>query len=229
MSEPISPLHPQPISLSLSQSLAARLRNYLLAGILVTAPLAITLYAAWSVVDYVDEKVAAVLPDRYNPNHLLPFAIPGLGLIILLIALIVIGFLTANFLGRMFVRAGERIVARMPIVRSFYSGIKQIFETLFSDHAKSFSEVVIVEFSRKGMWTLGLVIGPAPAEISERTGKAMFNVYLPTTLNPTSGYLVFLPRDEITHLDMTVEECLKMIISGGIVMPQPSISPTAKS
>ncbi len=229
MSEFTPPLPPKPIILPPRLSVAARLRNYLFAGLLVTAPIAITLYVAWSIIDYVDEKVAMVLPNGYTPNTLLPFAVPGLGLVMLVIALTLVGFLTANFLGRMFVRAGEGLLTRMPVIRSFYSAVKQIFETVLSNRAQSFSEVCLVEFPRAGMWTLGLVVGRAPAEISEKTGAELYNIYVPTTPNPTSGYLVFLPRSEMKRLDMSVEDCLKMIISGGIVMPQPKLIPSVKS
>lgn len=229
MSESIPPLPSQPITMPVRLSLAARLRNYLLAGLLVTAPVAITLYVAWSIIDYVDEKVAALLPDRYNPNSLLPFAIPGLGLVILIIALTLIGFLTANFLGRMLVRAGESLLNRMPVVRSFYGAVKQIFETVLSNRTRIYSEVVMVEFPRAGMWTLGLVVGKAYSEINESVGTELYNIYVPTTPNLTSGYLVFVPRSETRRVDMTVEDCLKMNISGGIVMPQPRITPSAKS
>jgi uncharacterized membrane protein len=201
-------------------SVAARLRNYFLAGILVTAPIAITIYFAWSMVDYVDSRVTAVLPDRYNPSTYLHVAIPGLGVVILALVLTLIGFLTANYLGRLMLRLGESVVSRMPVVRTIYSALKQLFETVLSDRAQSFSEVVLVEFPRKEMWTLGLVVGRAYAEVSEKIGTEMYNVFVPTTPNPTSGYLVFVPRNDMKRLDMTVEDCLKMIISGGIVTPR---------
>ncbi len=209
-----------PVSLPLRLSVGARLRNYFLAGILVTAPIAITLYFAWSMVDYVDSRVTALLPERYNPSTYLHVAIPGLGVIILVLALTLIGFLTANFLGRLMLRLGEGVVSRMPVIRNIYSALKQIFETVLSNRAQSFSEVVLVEFPRKEMWTLGLVVGPAYGEVSEKAGAEMFNVFVPTTPNPTSGYLVFVPRSQMMKLEMTVEDCLKMIISGGIVTPR---------
>ncbi len=219
MSDAPSPLPSEPVNLR--PSMALRLRNYFLAGVLVTAPIAITLYFAWSVVDYVDEHVTALFPARYNPNGLLPFAVPGLGLVILAVVLTLIGFLTANFLGRIALRAGESVVARMPVVRGIYSAVKQIFETVLSNRTKSFSEVVLVEFPRPEMWTLGLVIGKTQGEIQEKMTTEVFNVYIPTTPNPTSGYLVFLPRSQMIPMDMSVEDALKMIISGGIVTPRP--------
>jgi uncharacterized membrane protein len=212
--------------LPFQRSLAIRLRNYFLAGVLVTAPISITVYFAWAVITWIDEKVEGLLPAAYNPNTYLPVDIPGVGLIMLIVGLTLIGFLTANFLGRVIVRTGERVVARMPVVRSIYAAVKQIFETVLNSSSSSFSEVVLVEFPRRDMWTLGLVIGETHGEIQDKTADRMFNVYLPTTPNPTSGYLVFLPRSEMIHLDMSVEDCLKMIISGGIVTPpNPKPSP----
>src|SRR5437868_3295288 len=131
MTSPPPEVQPQQVRLStLHLSVAARLRNYFFAGLLVTAPIAITIYFALSIVDYVDTAVTSLIPDRYNPNHLLPFAIPGLGVVILVVALTLAGFLTANYLGRMMVRVGESVLSRMPVIRSIYSALKQIFETV---------------------------------------------------------------------------------------------------
>jgi len=198
--------------------MTARLRNYFLAGILVTAPIGITLYTAWAVISWVDKTVAGAL-GPFNPNMYLPVNVPGVGLVILAVALTLIGFLTANFLGRVLLRWGEDVVSRMPIIRSFYGALKQIFESILGKKATSFREVVLVEYPRREMWTLGLVIGETYGEIQEKTPERLFNIYLPTTPNPTSGYLVFLPRSQMTTLDMTVEDCMKMIVSGGIVTP----------
>jgi uncharacterized membrane protein len=203
----------------LRRSLTARLRTYFLAGVLVTAPIGITLYVAWSIITAIDRAVVGWLPAGFNPNTYLPFEMPGVGLVALVIGLTVIGFLTANYLGRLLVRLGENIVARMPVIRSLYSAVKQIFEAVLKERETSFSEVVMVEYPRRGMWTLGLVIGETHGEIQAKTRETMYNVYLPTTPNPTSGYLVFLPRSDMIHLDMSVEDCMKMIVSGGIVTP----------
>jgi uncharacterized membrane protein len=200
-------------------SVMARLRNYLFAGILVTAPISITLYFTWSVVDWVDSVVARVLPDHYNPSTYLPFSLPGLGLVMLVIALTAIGFLTANFLGHSFIGWSERIVARAPIVRSLYSSVKQIFETMFSNRSNAFREVVLIEFPRSGSWTLALVAGRAEGELRDKLPEDMITVYVPTSPNPTSGYVLFVPRADAIHVDMNVEECLKMVISGGLAVP----------
>ena len=137
----------------------------------------------------------------------------------LVLAITLIGFLTANYLGRLFVRVGEKLVGRMPVVRSLYGAVKQIFESVLRSQSTAFNEVVLVEYPRRGMWTLGLVIGETYGEIQARTHETMYNIYLPTTPNPTSGYLVFLPRSDMITLDMSVEDCMKMIVSGGIVTP----------
>ena len=198
---------------------AARLRNYFLAGILVTAPISITVYFTWSVVTWVDDLVARILPAQYNPSSYLPFSLPGLGILMLLVTLTVIGFLTANFLGRSMIRLGERLLARTPVIRSVYSSLKQIFETVLKEKSGAFREVVLVEFPRSGAWTLALVSGRTEGELREKLPEDMLTVYIPTSPNPTSGYLLFLPRADTIHVDMTVEECLRMVISGGLAKP----------
>lgn len=204
--------------ISLRRSLGARLRNYFLAGLLFTAPISITLYAAWLVVDYVDGLVTGIIPAEYNPNTYLPLNMPGIGIVILVVALTLIGFLTANYLGRMMARLGEAIVARLPVIRSFYSAVKQIFETVFSKQTQSFREVVLVEYPRREMWALGLVIGKAAPEVQAPVADELYSIFIPT-MSFTSGYLVFVARKDMRTLDMSVEECLKMVVSGGIVTP----------
>ena len=230
MSTPAAPTPPelQFVVKPWRQSLAARLRNYFLAGILVTAPISITAYAAWIVVDYIDSFVTGLIPAQYNPNTYLPFAIPGLGIVILVVVLTLVGFLTANFLGRLAGRIFERIVARLPVIRSFYSAVKQIFETVFSRQTQSFREVVLVEFPRAGMWALGLVVGKSAPEVQLKDDD-LHSVFIPT-MSFTSGYLVFMARKDMTTVDMSIEEALKMVVSGGIVMPPAkALSPTAAS
>jgi len=220
---------PPPKPFSLRRSLGVRLRNWFLAGVLVTAPIGITIYVAWAVIAWIDQSVASLLPAPFNPNTYLPVDVPGVGLIMLVVGLTLVGFLTANLLGRVLVRWGEQIVARMPVVRSLYAAVKQILESVLGSSATSFSEVVLVEYPRREMWTLGLIIGETYGEIQTKTGQKLYNVYLPTTPNPTSGYLVFLPREQMIHLDMSVEDCMKMIVSGGLVTPAYKTTPTAES
>jgi uncharacterized membrane protein len=199
--------------------LLARLRAYFLAGVLVTAPVAITFYIVWLIVSFVDARVSGLLPERYNPETYLPFGIPGLGLVIAIAALILIGALTAGYLGRIVVRLSDAALARMPVVRSIYGATKQIFETVLAQKSTAFRQVCLVEYPRHGVWTLGFITGTTVGEVQERTSDEVVNVFLPTTPNPTSGFLLFVPRQDIILLEMSIEDGIKMVISGGIVTP----------
>jgi len=196
-----------------------RLRNYFFAGILVTAPLAITVWLASEFVSFVDSNVVRYIPARWNPETYLPFSLPGLGLLVVVVGLILVGFLTAGFVGRSLVASSERLLARMPVIRSLYSGVKQILETVFKEQSQAFREVVLLEYPRQDCWALGFITGPAEVGIQELTPDDTLNIFLPTTPNPTSGFLLFLPRREVRALTMTVEEGIKMVVSGGIVTP----------
>jgi uncharacterized membrane protein len=200
-------------------SLIGRLRAYFLTGIIVTAPITITIFLVWQFLTFLDTHVAGLLPERYNPETYLPFSLPGLGLLLMLAFLTLVGMLTAGLAGRTLVRMGERLLSRMPIVRSVYGTLKQIFETVLAQKSRSFREVVLVEYPRRGLGAIGFVTGPTRGEIQARSQEEMVNVFLPTTPNPTSGFLLFVPKRELIHLDMTIEEGMKMVISGGIVGP----------
>lgn len=200
-------------------SFLPRLRAYLLAGVLVTAPISITLYLAWMFVNFIDGSVGHLIPARYNPESYLPFSVPGLGVLTVLAVLTLIGAFAAGFIGRLVVRVGESIVARMPVVRSIYSATKQIFETVLANQSHAFREVVLLEYPRRGMWTLGFITGATLGEVQDLTQEEVVNVFVPTTPNPTSGFLLFVPRADIVVLNMTVEEGLKMVVSVGIVTP----------
>ena len=200
-------------------SLRRHLRGYFLAGILITAPIGITFYFAWLIVAFIDSKVTPLLPPLYNPETYLPFSVPGLGLVIVGFVLTLIGALTAGILGRFWVRSSERLLNRMPVIRSVYGAIKQIFETILSNQSEAFREVVLFEYPRRGSWALGFITGKTEGEIQDATEDEVVNVFLPTTPNPTSGYLLFLPKRELVVLSMTVEEGIKMVVSGGIVTP----------
>lgn len=199
--------------------LAARLRTYFFAGILVTAPIAITTYLAWLLVSFVDDRVNAVLPPRFNPETYLPFSVPGIGVVVIVLVLILIGAVTAGYLGRIIIRTAESMVGRIPAVRSVYGAIKQILETVLANQSSAFREVVLVEYPRKGLWAIGFITGATKGEIQDLTEDEVINVFLPTTPNPTSGFLLFVPRGDLVTLDMTVEEGIKMVVSGGIVAP----------
>ena len=201
------------------RGLIARLRTYLLTGVLVTAPFAVTVYLGWLFIGFVDSKITPLIPPKYNPETYLPFGIPGLGLVVLIIVLIFIGWLTPGFLGRQAIRLSERALTGIPVIRSVYAATRQIAETVMSQQKNAFREVVLFEYPRRGSWALGFITGKTEGEVQNVTADETVNVFLPTTPNPTSGYLLFIPRRELVILDMSVEEGIKMIISGGIVTP----------
>jgi uncharacterized membrane protein len=199
--------------------LREHLRAYFIAGVLVTGPVSLTLYLAWLFVDFVDSRVALLIPEGWNPADYLPIHIPGLGLVTVVIGLTLIGALTAGYVGRRLLRIGDRLLARMPLIRGLYGAMKQIFETVLSKQSNTFREVVLLEWPRREMWTIGFITGRTEGEIKELTHEDSVNVYVPTTPNPTSGYLVHVPRSDVVVLGMSVEEGIKFVISGGIVAP----------
>ncbi|MAH84965.1 MAG: hypothetical protein CBB68_11835 [Rhodospirillaceae bacterium TMED8] len=196
-----------------------RMRAYLLAGILITAPISITFYLAWIFIGFVDSKITPLIPAQYNPETYLPFALPGLGLLILILALILTGALTAGFFGRLWLRISERILARMPVIRSVYGAVKQILETILAKQSNAFREAVLVEYPRRGLWAVAFITGRTEGEVQNITEEECTNIFLPTTPNPTSGFLLFVPKKDLISLSMSVEEAIKMVISGGIVTP----------
>lgn len=196
-----------------------RLRTYFLTGLVVASPVGITIYLALAFIDLIDRNIKPLIPAGYNPDNYLPFPIPGLGLIFLFIILTLLGFLAANFMGKTLIHLGEKILNRMPIVRSVYNTLKQIFETVISENTGSFQEVVLVEYPRKGLWAIAFISGENKGEIQEKMNDDIVNVFLPTTPNPTSGFLLFVPKKDIIHLDMTPDEGAKYVISAGLVDP----------
>lgn len=199
--------------------LTARLRAYFLAGVLVTAPAAFTLYLAYLLVTVIDDWVADLLPDRFNPETYLPFSIPGIGLVIMLLTLTAIGMVTANFAGRLIVRWSESILERIPAVRTIYGAVKQILETVLANQSSAFREVVLLEYPRRGIWAVGFITGTTQGEVQSLSPDALVNVFVPTTPNPTSGFLLFLPKKDLHVLTMSIEEGIKMVVSGGIITP----------
>lgn len=201
--------------------LVARLRRYFLTGIVVAAPVLLTAYIAWATITWIDGLVTPLIPRQYLPDAYLPFNIPGIGLVVVLVAFTLIGWLAAGLAGRTLVSLGEAIVSRMPVIRGVYSALKQVFETLFTQSSNSFRQVVLIEFPRRGAWSLGFVTGSTSGEVGRRlaNGTELVNVFIPTTPNPTSGFLMFVPREELHFLDMSVEDGLKMLVSVGLVTP----------
>ncbi len=200
--------------------LGAKIRAYFFTGILVTAPVAITLYMAYKFIVWIDRLGNQILPPQYKFDEILPFTIPGIGLVVLVLALILVGMFAAGFLGKFFLRLGEWIVYKVPLISSIYSVLKQIFETFFSTKTQAFSKVVMLEYPRKGIWILGFVSSELRGEVKEKFAEEMLNVFIPTTPNPTSGFLIFVPKKDTIELDMKVEEGIKFVISGGLVEPE---------
>ena len=207
-----------------------RLRNYFLAGLLVTVPLGVTVALAWWLVNYVDQLVIPLLPEDYRPDQLFPrllgveYRIPGFGLVVLLAGVTFIGGLAAGIVGRWAVRMGENVLNRMPVVRSLYSATKQILETVLRDQSQSLRQAVLVEYPRRGLWAVAFVTTDTGGELARHLGSEHLSIFLPTTPNPTSGFLLLVPRDDVIELDMSVEDAVKLIISAGMVTPQEQLS-----
>jgi uncharacterized membrane protein len=195
-----------------------RLRRYLVAGVLVWAPLAVTWFLLKVGVGLMD-KTLAVIPAQYQPDELLGVHIPGLGVILTIIVLLVTGVLAANFVGRAFVGGWESLMDRIPFVRAIYSAAKNFAEMVFSDSSQSFKKVLLIQYPRKGLFSLAFQTSSQLGEVQGRTGEEVVCCFLPTTPNPTSGFIIIVPRKDIIELDMEVDEALKMIISLGVVVP----------
>jgi uncharacterized membrane protein len=204
------------------------MRAYLLAGILVTAPIGLTLYLTWLMVNFIDNQVMPLIPQRYNPETYLPISIPGLGLLLAVLVLIFIGWLAAGLMGRWFVRFSEKIMATMPIVRGLHSAIKQIMETVLAQKSNAFRQVVLVEYPRKNLWAIAFVTADTTGEVGNLYDDEMVNIFLPTTPNPTSGFLLFVPRSDVHMLNMSVEDGIKMVVSAGLVTPPDHRAPHEK-
>ena len=206
-------------------SFGARVRNYFLTGLVIAAPISITLFITWSFIQWVDDTVKPYIPSIYNPDNYLPFSVPGVGLIFSLIALTILGFLTANFVGRSFVSYGEVMVGRMPLVRNIYNALKQIFETVLSQKGQTFTKAAVIEYPRRDLWALAFIATDTMGEVSHRliekneNEDGFISVFLPTTPNPTSGFLLFVPKRDVIILDMSVEDAAKLVISAGLVTP----------
>ena len=205
----------------------ARLRNYFLTGLIICAPVGITAYLVWSLIGWVDSWIIPYIPTIYNPDTYLPFSIPGFGLAIALFIITIVGFLTANYIGRTIWSYGEVMLDQMPVVRNLYSGLKQIFQTVLSDKSSSFQEVGLIEYPRKGLWAIVFIATDARGEVDRKLRdikQETVAVFLPTTPNPTSGFLLFVPKKDIKILDMNVENAAKLVISAGLVAPDDELA-----
>ncbi len=203
------------------RGLMARFRNYFLTGLIVAGPIAITLYLTWWFVTWVDGLVRPFVPVAYRPETYLPFPLPGTGLIIAIFALTLLGFLTANLVGRKLVDFGERLVGRMPVVRAIYRSLKQVFETLFSGQGSSFRRVGLVEFPAPGMWSI-VLISQAPSDevFAHLPGtEEHMSVFLPCSPNPTTGFFFYVPKSKVIEVEMSTEDAATLIMSAGVVQP----------
>src|SRR3954447_9980336 len=203
------------------RGLMARFRNYFLTGLVVAGPIAITFYLTWWFVNWVDNLVRPFVPTAYRPETYLPFGLPGSGLIVAVIALTLLGFLTANLIGRTLVDLGERLLGRMPVVRAIYRGLKQVFETLFSGQGSSLRRVGLVEFPSPGMWSIVLISQSPSVEIENKlpSPEEHISVFLPCSPNPTTGFFFYVPKSKIIEVEMSAEDAATLIMSCGVVQP----------
>ncbi|MGC6536152.1 MAG: DUF502 domain-containing protein [Candidatus Puniceispirillaceae bacterium] len=198
-------------------TLLARLRGWFLTGLLVTAPILLTIYITWLFVDVIDGWVTELLPPYFSTT--IYSNIPGIGLVIGGVSITIIGALAAGFIGRWLIGFGESLLNRMPFVGTIYGASKQILETVMASQSDAFREVVLVEYPRKDLWVIGFVTGTTKGEVQDAIIEDTVNVFVPTTPNPTSGFLLFCPRGDLRYLDMSVEDAVKLVVSGGIVTP----------
>jgi uncharacterized membrane protein len=204
-----------------SSHFGARLRGYFLTGLIIVGPVAITVYVVWWFINLVDGWVKPLIPETYLPENYLPFNVPGVGLIVGILALMLIGAFTANLFGRTIVSYGEMMLDRMPVVRGVYRLLKQIFTTVFSTSGSSFKRVGLIEFPRRGLYAVVFVSGDPPLEVKEKVGNGekLMTVFMPNAPNPTTGFVVFMPAKDVILLDMAIEDGAKLVVSAGLVSP----------
>jgi len=201
--------------------LLARLRGAFLTGLVVIAPVGLTIWLIWSVVGWIDGVVLPLVPQTMRPEQYIGINLRGVGVIIFLMFTIIVGWVAKGIIGRSLIGFAEGLVNRMPVVRSVYSGIKQISETVFAQSESSFEKACLIQYPRRGIWAIGFISTTAKGEIAQRaeTGGRLISVFVPTTPNPTSGFLLFFPEEDVTELDMSVEDAAKLVISAGLVYP----------
>lgn len=202
-----------------------RLRNYFLTGLIIGAPIFLTIYLTATFIHWVDGIVGPLIPSVYRPDSYLPFAIPGFGVVVAIVFITLLGFLTANYVGSRLVAFGEAVVGRMPLIRNIYRGFKQMFETAFSKSARTFQEVALLEYPRPGLWQVVFIVSEARGEVRTRLKDEHDDIvalFIPTTPTPFTGYLSYTKRRDLVVLDMSIEDGIKMVISAGIVTPEPN-------
>ena len=214
------------------------LRNSFLTGIVVIAPVGLTVWLIWTVIGWVDGFVLPFVPNSYQPENLIKqifgeesqMNIRGLGVIFFLVFTTFVGWIAKGVIGRFFIINAETLVHRMPVVRSIYSGVKQIAETVFAQSDRSFEKACLVEYPRKGIWAVGFISTVAKGEVQSKAAKdsQLLSVFVPTTPNPTSGFLLFFPKEDVIQLDMSIEDAAKLVISAGLVYPETKLVSSKK-
>ena len=205
----------------------AWLKKYLLTGLIVVVPITITLYIIQGLIRIMDDFLS-ILPAAYHPDTLLGFHVPGLGLVLVTFLVFLVGLLTRSYVGNKTVQIWDLLIGRIPLVRNIYQAIKQFTEAVFSTTSSHFKQVVMIEFPRPGLYSVGFLAGPARGELETRTGQKVMSLFIPCTPNPTTGYYVLVPEKDLIYLDMTVEEAFKLIVSGGLVLPNHPHLPVLK-
>jgi uncharacterized membrane protein len=201
--------------------LLSSLRASFLTGIVVIAPVALTIWLVWALIGWVDGVVLPLVPDQFQPEQYIGINLRGVGVIFFLIFTILVGWVAKGLIGKSLIAFAESLVDRMPVVRTIYSGVKQIAETVFAQSERSFEKACLIQYPRKGIWAIGFISTTAKGEVSMRaeTGGDLMSVFVPTTPNPTSGFLLFFPSEDVIELDMSVEDAAKLVISAGLVYP----------
>lgn len=242
MTNPFDEQTPAPVP---RRTMFAALRASFFTGLVVVAPIGLTAYLIWTVTGWFDGWVLNFVPSAYHPGELinrllgytdpanqLPVNVRGIGVVIFLIFTVIVGWLAKGLLGRSFIKWAESLVDRTPVVSSIYNGLKQIAETVFAQSETSFDQACLIEYPRKGTWAIGFVSTTAKGEVAAlaEDGDPLISIFVPTTPNPTSGFLLFFPKSDVKILDMTVEDAAKLVISAGLVYPNgkdPSTPPSA--
>ncbi|TVR45175.1 MAG: DUF502 domain-containing protein [Rhodobacteraceae bacterium] len=205
------------------RGLIASLRGNFLAGLAVIAPGVLTIWLVWNVITWIDGLVLPLIPRRFHPETALGWDIPGIGVVLFFVFTLVMGYFTKGFVGRTLVNWGERIVETMPVIRSIYNAVKQIADTVLARQAPTFDRACLVQYPRKGLWAMAFISTTTRGEIGANLGAPgeTISIFVPTTPNPTSGFLLFVPRADVIELDMTIEDAAKLVISAGLVYPEP--------
>ena len=203
-----------------NQNLFQKLRSNFLTGLVLITPIILTIYLLWGVINFIDDKVVPWLPNKYNPSTYLGKDIPGLGVMTFLIFTTIVGMVTKGFFGRQLIKYWQSLVDRTPVFRSIYNALKQIAETVFTKSDQTFKSACLVEYPRRGIWVVAFVSTITRGEIKEKINKdEILTVFVPTTPNPTSGFLLFIPKKDVIILKMSVENAAKLVISAGLVVP----------